>query len=134
MIVVVRRNKKIKVIKFLSFVILIGIFSGYYFYINKESVQENNTNINKKIQTQEKKKYNKIVEKNILNEVEKIVDLIGQKYVHDIKIIEENIVVFCLLETNTDALKVRYGSTVLIENTIDEIIVMIDIKDLFRSN
>lgn len=134
MIVVVRRNKKIKVIKFLSFVILIGIFSGYYFYINKESVQENNTNISKKIQTQEKKKYNKIVEKNILNEVEKIVDLIGQKYVQDIKIIEENIVVFCLLETNTDALKVRYGSTVLIENTIDEIIVMIDIKDLFRSN
>ena len=134
MIVVVRRNKKIKVIKFLSFVILIGIFSGYYFYINKESVQENNTNTSKKIQTQEKKKYNKIVEKNILNEVEKIVDLIGQKYVHDIKIIEENIVVFCLLETNTDALKVRYGSTVLIENTIDEIIVMIDIKDLFRSN
>lgn len=134
MIVVVRRNKKIKVIKFLSFVILIGIFSGYYFYINKESVQENNTNTSKKIQTQEKKKYNKIVEKNILNEVEKIVDLIGQKYVQDIKIIEENIVVFCLLETNTDALKVRYGSTVLIENTIDEIIVMIDIKDLFRSN
>ncbi len=134
MIVVVRRNNKRKVIKLLSFVILIGIFSGYYFYINQESVQENNTNTTEKIQTQEKKKYNKIVEKNILNEVEKIVDLIGQKYVQDVKIIEENIVVFCLLETNTDALKVRYGSTVLIENTIDEIIVMIDIKDLFRSN
>lgn len=134
MIVVVRRNNKRKVIKLLSFVILIGIFSGYYFYINQKSVQENNTNTSKKIQTQEKKKYNKIVEKNILNEVEKIVDLIGQKYVQDVKIIEENIVVFCLLETNTDALKVRYGSTVLIENTIDEIIVMIDIKDLFRSN
>ena len=134
MIVVVRRNNKRKVIKLLSFVILIGIFSGYYFYINQKSVQENNTNTSKKIQTQEKKKYNKIVEKNILNEVEKIVDLIGQKYVQDVKIIEENIVVFCLLGTNTDALKVRYGSTVLIENTIDEIIVMIDIKDLFRSN
>ncbi len=35
MIVVVRRNKKRKVIKLLSFVILIGIFSGYYFYINQ---------------------------------------------------------------------------------------------------
>ena len=75
----------------------------------------------------------KSLEKAIVTEIEKAVDLIGQKYIQHVKIIENKVVIICEPKTNLDALKVRYGAMALIKNTLNEIIVAIDVKYIVKS-
>ncbi len=137
MIVVVKRNRKQKIMKFISLAVLVAMFSGYYFYMSKEFEEKQRIELEEKkaekLKTQTEKKYKKNLEITILTEIEKAVDLIGQKYIQHVKIIDNKVVIICEPKTNLDALKVRYRSMALIKNTLNEIIIAIDIKYIVES-
>jgi len=137
MIVAVKRNKKQKIIKFISLVVLVAMFAGYYLYMSKEFEEKQRIELEtkkaEKLEALEAKKYKKSLEKAILTEIEKAVDLIGQKYIQHVKIIENKVVIICEPKTNLDALKVRYGTMALIKNTLNEIIIAIDVKYIVKS-
>ncbi|MBU3013315.1 hypothetical protein KO488_01005 [Poseidonibacter lekithochrous] len=137
MIVAVKRNKKQKIIKFISLAVLVGMFAAYYLYMSKEFEEKQRIEIEtkkaEKLEALEAKKYKKSLEKAILTEIEKAVDLIGQKYIQHVKIIENKVVIICEPKTNLDALKVRYGTMALIKNTLNEIIIAIDVKYIVKS-
>lgn len=137
MIVAVKRNRKQKIIKFVSLAVLVAMFSGYYFYMSKEFEEQQRIELEtkkaQKLEAEKKKKYKKSLEKAILTEIEKAVDLIGQKYIQHVKIIENKVVIICEPKTNLDALKVRYGTMALIKNTLNEIIIAIDVKFIVKS-
>jgi hypothetical protein len=137
MIVAVKRNKKQKFIKFISLAVLVAMFASYYFYMSKEFEEKQRIELEtkkaEKLKTAKKKKYKKNLERAILTEIEKAVDLIGQKYIQHVKIIENKVVIICEPKTNLDALKVRYGAMALIKNTLNEIIIAIDVKYIVKS-
>jgi len=137
MIVAVKRNKKQKLIKIISLSILVAMFAAYYVYMANEFEEKQKIELESKkaelLKENEEKKYKKNLELAILTEIEKTVDLIGQKYIRHVKIIENKVVIICEPKTNLDALKVRYGSMALIKNTLNEIIIAIDVKYIVES-
>ena len=137
MIVAVKRNRKQKIIKFISLAVLVAMFAGYYMYMSKEFEEkqkiEMETKKAEKIELEKEKKYKRNLEIAILTEIEKAVDLVGQKYIQHVKIIENKVVIICEPETNLDALKVRYGAMALIKNTLNEIIIAIDVEYIVES-
>ena len=48
-------------------------------------------------------------------EVEKVVDLIGQNNINDIKIVKNKVVYIFKSNTNIDAINIRYGAMALIK-------------------
>lgn len=137
MIVAVKRNKKQKFIKIISLAILVAMFAAYYVYMSKEFEQKQKIELEtkkaEKLKIEKQKEYKRNLEIAILTEIEKAVDLIGQKYIQHVKIIENKVVIICEPKTNLDALKVRYGSMALIKNTLNEIIIAIDVKYIVES-
>lgn len=137
MIVAVKRNKKQKLIKLISILVAIAMFVAYFMYLNQQHKDEafKKLNIKKAKEIKEKKlKDIKIkYEKMILQESEKAVDLIGQKSVQLIKIVDNKIVIICDLNSNLDALMVRYGTMALVKRTIKETIVILDINYIIES-
>jgi hypothetical protein len=137
MIVAVKRNKKQKFIKILSLVILVAMFGGYYYYMSKnfEEQQQKDLEAKQALKIEEDKKIEnkKNFERAILTEVEKAADLIGQEYIRHVKIIENKVVIICEPNTNLEALMVRYGAMALVKNTLNEIIIAIDIKLILES-
>ncbi len=72
-------------------------------------------------------------QREILAEVEKAVNLIGQEYVRDVKLIKNKVVFVCEPDTNIDALVVRYGAMALIKKTFDEIVIVVDIDFILKN-
>ena len=136
MIVTVKRSKKQKFIKLISLLALVGMFTGYYFYMEEEFKEKQKRDLEaKKIAKieKEKKDMNRYLERFIYKEVEKTIDLIGEENIQFVKIIQKKIVIVCDLETNLDALKVRYGTMALIKKTINDIKIAIDLKYIIES-
>lgn len=137
MIVAVKRKKSRKLIKIISLLVLIGMFAGYYFYMNKsyaEQLQkELATKQALKIEEDKKDKEKKDIEKAILTEIEKAIDLVGQENIRHVKIIEDKVIIICDPATNLDALMVRYGAMALIKKTLNEIIIAVDVNFILKS-
>ena len=136
MIVTVKRNKKQKLLKIISLVVVVGMFTGYYFYMEEEFKQKQKRDLEaKKIAKIAKVKNDKkrYLEKFIYKEIEKAIDLIGQEHIQFVKIIQKKIVIVCDLETNLDALMVRYGTMALTKKTINDIKIAIDLKYILES-
>ena len=137
MIVAVKRNKKRYLIKFISLVALVSMFSAYYYHTNKSFEEEQKKELESKqalkLQEEKKEKEKKDVETAILTEVEKAVDLIGQEHIMHVKIIEDKIILICEPTTNLDALMVRYGAMALIKKTLNEIVIAVDINFILKS-
>ncbi len=137
MIVSVKRNRKQKIIKIASLVVVVIMFIAYYFHMENEFKikQEKELQVKKaeKIRLENNIKKKKDLERSLLSEIEKTVDLIGQKYINHIKIVEKKVVIICEPNTNLDALMVRYGSMALIKETMKETIVAIDLKYIVES-
>ncbi len=132
MIVAVKRNKKQKIIRFASLAFVALMLVGYYFHMSSQMAEqeriEMETKKAAKIKEEKLKETKKNFERAVLSEIEKAVDLVGQENVQHVKIIENKLVIICELKTNLDALMVRYGTLALIKNTLNEIIVAIDLK------
>ena len=137
MIVAVKRNKKRYLIKILSVLALVGMFSAYYYHMNKNYEEllkkELETKQALKIQEDKKEKEKKDIETAILTEIEKAVDLIGQENIKHVKIIEDKVVIICEPSTNLDALMVRYGAMALVKKTLNEIIIAVDVNFILKS-
>lgn len=137
MILAVKKNKKRRFIKFLSLVILVGLFGAYYYNNNKalEEKQKLEQEEKKALQLQEEKKENtkKEAEKAILAEIEKAVDLVGQEHIKHVKIVDNKVIIVCDVNTNLDALTVRYGVMALIKRTLNDIIIAIDVNFILKS-
>lgn len=137
MIVTVKRNKKQKIIKIVSIIVTILMFFLYYQYMKNEYNIEQKKELEqkkaKKLQEERKINEKKRYEKIILKEIEKVVDLIGQENVQHVKIVENKILIICDLKTNLDALMVRYGTMSLVKKTLNEIIIILDINYIIES-
>lgn len=137
MIVAVKRNRKQKLIKFLSLVALIAMFGAYYYHMNKTYEENQKIELEEKLakKAEEDKKENakKEVEKAIISEVEKAVDLVGQEHIRHVKLIENKIVIVCEPDTNLDALMVRYGVMALIKRTLNEVVIAVDVNFILKS-
>jgi hypothetical protein len=140
MIVAVKRNKKRYLLKIISVIALVGMFSAYYFHMNKSFEEQQKKELESKQalklqeeEKQKKEKEKKDIETAILTEVEKAVDLIGQEHIRHVKIIEDKVILVCEPTTNLDALMVRYGAMALIKKTLNEIVIAVDINFILKS-
>ena len=132
MILAVKRNKKRNLLKIFILLSLVGMFGAYYFYVNKNFQEQQQKEIETKqaLILQEEKKD---IEKAILTEIEKAIDLVGQENIKHVKIIEDKVIIICEPTTNLDALMVRYGAMALIKKTLNEIIIAVDINFILKS-
>ncbi|KLE03808.1 hypothetical protein L5F68_01520 [Aliarcobacter butzleri] len=140
MIVAVKRNKSQKILKIIIVVLLVS--GGAYYYndyvetarINaeKQKLEEEQKRV-LKAKEEEQKKIKQEAQREILAEVEKAVNLIGQEYVRDVKLIKNKVVFVCEPDTNIDALVVRYGAMALIKKTFDEIVIVVDIDFILKN-
>lgn len=137
MIVAVKRNKKQKFIKIFAFSLVVLMFVAYYFHMSSEFQEKQRIELATKKAAkikEEKEKANKIrLEKAILSEIEKAIDLIGQEYVRHVQILQNKLIIICEPETNLDALMVRYGAMALTKKTLNEVIIAVDIKHIVES-
>lgn len=140
MIVAVKRNKSQKILKIIIVVLLVS--GGAYYYndyvetarINaeKQKFEEEQKRV-LKAKEEEQEKIKQEAQREILAEVEKAVNLIGQEYVRDVKLIKNKVVFVCEPDTNIDALVVRYGAMALIKKTFDEIVIVVDIDFILKN-
>ena len=137
MIVAVKRNRKQKLIKFLSLVALIAMFGAYYYYTSKTFAEQQQVELEdkkaQKLEEEKQEKTKKDIERAILVEVEKAVDLVGQENIKHVKIVENKVVIVCEVNTNLDALLVRYGVMAFVKKTLNEIIIAVDIDFILKS-
>ncbi|MCG3683899.1 hypothetical protein ACN2CX_01045 [Aliarcobacter butzleri] len=140
MIVAVKRNKSQKILKIIIVVLLVS--GGAYYYndyvetarINAEKLKlEEEQKRVLKAKEEEQEKIKQEAQREILAEVEKAVNLIGQEYVRDVKLIKNKVVFVCEPDTNIDALVVRYGAMALIKKTFDEIVIVVDIDFILKN-
>jgi len=140
MIVAVKRNKSQKILKIIIVVLLVS--GGAYYYndyvetarINAEKLKlEEEQKRVLKAKEEEQEKIKQEAQRKILAEVEKAVNLIGQEYVRDVKLIKNKVVFVCEPDTNIDALVVRYGAMALIKKTFDEIVIVVDIDFILKN-
>ena len=108
MIVAVKRNKKQRIVKFISLLVLICIFGGYYYYTGKAFEEQ--------------------LQKELENK-----RIVGQEHVKHVKIIENKVVLVCEINTNLDALIVRYGVMAFVKKTLNEVIIAVDIDFILKS-
>ncbi|MCT7601629.1 hypothetical protein [Aliarcobacter butzleri] len=140
MIVAVKRNKSQKILKIIIVILLVS--GGAYYYndyvetarINaeKQKLEEEQKRV-LKAKEEEQEKIKQEAQREILAEVEKAVNLIGQEYVRDVKLIKNKVVFVCEPDTNIDALVVRYGAMALIKKTFDEIVIVVDIDFILKN-
>ncbi|MDN5100924.1 hypothetical protein O8C83_08815 [Aliarcobacter butzleri] len=140
MIVAVKRNKSQKILKIIIVVLLVS--GGAYYYndyvetarINaeKQKLEEEQKRV-LKAKEEEQEKIKQEAQREILAEVEKAVNLIGQEYVRDVKLIKNKVVFVCEPDTNIDALVVRYGAMALIKKTFDEVVIVVDIDFILKN-
>lgn len=140
MIVAVKRNKSQKILKIIIVVLLVS--GGAYYYNNyvetarinaeKQKLEEEQKRV-LKAKEEEQEKIKQEAQREILAEVEKAVNLIGQEYVRDVKLIKNKVVFVCEPDTNIDALVVRYGAMALVKKTFDEIVIVVDIDFILKN-
>lgn len=137
MIVAVKtNNKKRLIIKVVSILTVVLMFVLYYFYMSDTYAKKQQMEKEKQLQEikqENDKQKNRKLERIIYREIETAVDLIGQRKVIDVKIVENRALIVVDPDTDLDALKVRYGTTALIKKGIKDIKIAIDIKYIIES-
>lgn len=136
MIVAVKRNNKQKYI-----ILALAIFVAFVLFLIFKSVYQkseisNENGIKREIlqvDANEKSNDAKILEKAILSEVEKVVDLVGQEHIRTIKIIDNKIVIVCEKDAVLEALFVRYGAMAMVKKTLNETVLAVDINYILKS-
>lgn len=121
--------------RIISLLVVVAMFVAYYFHMSEEFSSSEEMDKQEVIQnTQEDKSLeSKRIERLIFREVETAVDLVGQEYIQDVKIVKNKILITCDTATNLDPIKVRYGTLALIKNNLNNIKVAIDIKYIVES-
>jgi len=135
MIVAVKRKdyKKI-IIKAISLLSVVAMFTAYYFYMSEEYGESSKPKVkikDKKITARQKKA--KIIEKIIYREAETAVDLIGQENIQEIKIVGKRLLLVCDTNTDLEPLMVRYGVMALVKNNVNDVKIAISLDFIVES-
>lgn len=137
MIVAVKKNKNYKLLKIILLVASIFMLILFLYNKNEERNELKKSELVKKeiltIEANKKEDTKKDMERAILAEVEKAVDLVGQEHIRTIKIIDNKIVIVCETDANLEALFVRYGAMALIKKTLSETVIAVDINFILKS-
>lgn len=137
MIVAVKKNKNYKLLKIILLVVSIFMLILFLYNTNEEGNELKKSELVKKeiltIEANKKEDTKKDMERAILAEVEKAVDLVGQEHIRTIKIIDNKIVIVCETDANLEALFVRYGAMALIKKTLSETVIAVDINFILKS-
>lgn len=137
MIVAVKTNsKKRTLIKLGSFLVVGLMLIAYYFHMSAQFAKEQRMEEEQKIKAikkNEKIEKKKKLERIIYREIETAVDLIGQRYIKDVKIIKNKALIIVDPNTNLEPLKVRYGAMALIKHTAEDTKIAIDLKYIVES-
>lgn len=136
MIVAVKNSGPKKTLtRVISLIVVIAMFVAYYFHMSEEFSSNEEVIKQEEVQNVEENKAEdaKKIERLIFREVETAVDLVGQEYIQDVKIVKDKILITCDTATNLDPIKVRYGTLALIKNNLNNIKVAIDIRYIVES-
>ena len=136
MIVIVKnRNKNRLLVKGLSIVSLVVMFSFYYIHMSNK-FKEQNEQFSKKIEKPKKDipltKAQKL-ENIIYNESVIIVNLLDQKHIQSIKVVKGSLYIVCDFTTDIEPLIVRYGVGALVKHTSKNIKIAIDLKTIVEN-
>ena len=133
MIVAVKsKDYKKVIIKAISFISLIAMFTAYYFHMSDEFSQPDKKKIINNKNTAKNKKA-KTIEKIIYREAETAVDLIGQINVQQIKIAGKRLYIVCDTNTDLEPLMIRYGVMALIKHSVKSIKIAINLDFIVES-
>ena len=137
MIVAVKRNKKLKLLK-IAIALVFAIAIAFFIYQKFQTTQEELKSLTEKQEVLKEeikeKDENKLdIEKAILSEVEKAIELVGQEHIRIVKIIDNKIVIECEPNSNLEALFVRYGAMAMIKKTLNETVIAVDINFILKS-
>lgn len=136
MIVAVKRNKNQKyIILAISIFVVLILFLIFKSFENKSEISNEDRIKREILQVEANEKLNdaKILEKAIISEVEKVVDLVGQEHIRTIKIIDNKIVIVCEKDAVLEALFVRYGAMAMVKKTLNETVLAVDINYILKS-
>ena len=132
-VVVVKRNKNLKLLK-IAIALAFTMAIAFFLYNKFQTKQEELKSITEKQEILKEKNENKLdIEKAILSEVEKAIELVGQEHIRTVKIIDNKIVIECEPNSNLEALFVRYGAMAIIEKTFNETVIAVDINYILKS-
>ncbi|OUR71254.1 hypothetical protein A9Q76_05900 [Arcobacter sp. 31_11_sub10_T18] len=132
-VTVKRKNYKKLIIKAISLLSVVAMFTVYYNYmstkLNQESMQK------KEVKNKEtlKSKKAKAIEKIIYREAETAVDLIGQINVKEIKILGKRLFLVCDTNTDLEPLMIRYGVMALVKHSVKDIKIAINLDLIVAS-
>jgi len=113
---------------FTLIVLLIGFFAYYKHMGIKELPQPRHIDkIIIKKKTAIKKPRNK-AEDIIYTEAKTAVNLVGQRHIQKVKIFNNRLLIVCDPRTNIKPLIIRYGALALIQSTVDNIQIAVDLK------
>lgn len=135
-------KKKSKNRNIFKIVLLIAVFlaAGAIYYKYEEisalkielQKEEDEKNLSIKIENEKIQKERQDAERIILIEVEKVVDLIGQENIQDIKIIKNKVVYVCKPNIKIDAITIRYGAMALVKRSFKEIVIVVDLEHILK--
>jgi len=132
-VTVKRKNYKKLIIKAISLLSVVAMFTVYYNYmstkLNEESMQK--TEVKNKETLKSKKA--KAIEKIIYREAETVVDLIGQLNVKEIKILGKRLFLVCDTNTDLEPLMIRYGVMALVKHSVKDIKIAINLDLIVAS-
>ena len=136
MIIIIKtRNKNQLLIKALSVLTLIIMFTLYYNHMSSKFQQQNQELVTTLDQTIIKKKKDKSInlEKTIYKESVIIVNLLEQKHVQSIKVVKDKLYIICDFTTDIEPLLIRYGVAAMIKNSNKNIKIAIDLKTIVEN-
>ncbi len=135
-VAVKRKDPKRLIIKIVSIVAVVLMFYSYYSHLSEEFSKQEEAANSKKLEAStknSKKEKSKKIERLIFREVETAIDLIGQEYVQQVKVVNRKILIVCDANTDLEALTVRYGTMALIKSGLKNTKIAIDLQFIIES-
>lgn len=134
LIVVQNNNSKRVIIKSVAIFSLVAMFWIYYQHMSSK-FQEENMKLYTELQNKkeiEKAASSKAIrlEKIIYEEVVQIVNLLEQRNVQSIKIVDDRIVITCDFGTNIEPVLIRFGVNAMVRSTEVDIKMALDIATM----
>lgn len=136
MIVIIQtKNKNQLLIKALALSSLVIMFGWYYLHMStkfQDTKEELTTEFTS--QTVHKETNKSItIEKTIYKEAVTIVNLLEQKHIQSIKVIEDKLFIICDFTTDIEPLMIRYGVAAMIKNSPKNIKIAIDLRTIVEN-
>ena len=136
MIIIIKtRNKNQLLIKALSMLTLLIMFTLYYNHMSSKFETENQKLTTTLDNVIVKKKIDKIVniEKTIYKEAVTIVNLLEQKHIQSIKIIKDKLYIVCDFTTDIEPLLIRYGVGAMVKHSKINTKIAINLKTIVEN-